>query len=156
MDKITYLNKVNINENSGIAAINKISDSDMNEIKSVINDNADQSDNNFNISTTEALVGTNELGENVYKITLKYTVSGNSSINISQLNISKVENYESMCHRYGINNNDWEKPYYVSSTDYFRSFIRTSTNTIETRITTLPSAFSIYDIKTTIWYTKSS
>lgn len=155
MDKITYLNKVNINENSGIAAINKVSDSDMNEIKSVVNDNADQSDNNFNISTTEALVGTNELGEDVYKITLKYTVNGNSSINISQLNISKVENYESMCNRYGTNNNDWEKPYYTSSTDYFRSFIRTSTNTIETRITT-NSAYSTYDIKTTIWYTKSS
>lgn len=155
MDKITYLNKVNINENSGIAAINKISDSDMNEIKSVVNDNADQSDNNFNISTAEALVGTNELGENVYKITLKYTVNGNSSINISQLNISKVENYESMCNRYGTNNTDWEKPYYNGSTDYFRSFIRTNTNTIETRITT-SAAYSTYDIKTTIWYTKSS
>lgn len=39
--KITYSNKVNINSNSGVADINKINDSDMNQIKTVVNTNAD-------------------------------------------------------------------------------------------------------------------
>ena len=39
MAQITYTNKVALNENPEIAAINKVSDDDMNEIKSVVNDN---------------------------------------------------------------------------------------------------------------------
>lgn len=39
--KITYANKVNINTNSNVADINKVIDSDMNEIKTVVNTNAD-------------------------------------------------------------------------------------------------------------------
>lgn len=37
---ITYANKSYINQNSGIADTNKINDTDMNEIKSVVNNNA--------------------------------------------------------------------------------------------------------------------
>ena len=39
MAQITYANKVALNENPEIAAINKVSDDDMNEIKSVVNAN---------------------------------------------------------------------------------------------------------------------
>lgn len=39
MAQITYANKVALNENPEIAAINKVSDDDMNEIKQVVNDN---------------------------------------------------------------------------------------------------------------------
>lgn len=39
--KITYSNKVNINANSSVADINKVNDSDMNQIKTVVNTNAD-------------------------------------------------------------------------------------------------------------------
>ena len=38
MNKITYANKVAINENADIPDINKVTDSDMNEIKNVVND----------------------------------------------------------------------------------------------------------------------
>lgn len=42
MSKITYTNKVAINENAEIPDINKVTDSDMNEIKSVVNNNDDE------------------------------------------------------------------------------------------------------------------
>lgn len=45
VNTITYANKVNLNENSGIAEINKITDANMNEIKSVVNNNATQLSN---------------------------------------------------------------------------------------------------------------
>lgn len=38
MNKITYADKVAINENADIPNINKVTDNDMNEIKSVVND----------------------------------------------------------------------------------------------------------------------
>lgn len=41
MSKITYANKVAINENAEIPNINKITDDDMNEIKTVVNNNDD-------------------------------------------------------------------------------------------------------------------
>lgn len=41
MALITYQDKVTLNENPGVAAINKVQASDMNEIKSVVNGNAD-------------------------------------------------------------------------------------------------------------------
>lgn len=42
MSKITYTNKVAINENADIPNVNKVTDNDMNEIKTVVNNNADE------------------------------------------------------------------------------------------------------------------
>ena len=63
MSKITYANKVAINENAEIPNINKITDDDMNEIKTVVNNNDDDITINTNLtnattySTTEKIVG---------------------------------------------------------------------------------------------------
>lgn len=61
---ISYTDKVALNENSSIADINKIKDDDMNEIKSVVNNNATETDNNSTdienlqiYSTTETNTG---------------------------------------------------------------------------------------------------
>lgn len=48
MAKITYDNKVALNPQPSIANINKVSDADMNEIKSVVNDNAVEIGSNTN------------------------------------------------------------------------------------------------------------
>lgn len=65
MSKITYANKVAINENAEIPDINKITDNDMNEIKTVVNNNDDELitintklTNANAYSTTETVVGT--------------------------------------------------------------------------------------------------
>jgi hypothetical protein len=51
MNEITYQNKVALNENPEIADINKVTDDDMNEIKSVVNTNSQISSNNFGLGT---------------------------------------------------------------------------------------------------------
>lgn len=42
MSKITYANKVALNENADIPNVNKVTDDDMNEIKTVVNNNDDE------------------------------------------------------------------------------------------------------------------
>lgn len=65
MSKITYTNKVALNENIDIPNENKITDDDMNEIKTVVNNNDDELitintklTNANAYSTTETVVGT--------------------------------------------------------------------------------------------------
>lgn len=65
MSKITYANKVAINENPEISDINKVTDSDMNEIKAIVNNNDDELitintklTNANTYSTTETVIGT--------------------------------------------------------------------------------------------------
>lgn len=52
MAKITYTNKVALNENPEIALINKVTDDDLNEIKSVVNTNDDNVGDLTNLTTT--------------------------------------------------------------------------------------------------------
>lgn len=52
MAKITYTNKVALNENPEIALINKVTDDDLNEIKSVVNTNDDNVGVLTNLTTT--------------------------------------------------------------------------------------------------------
>lgn len=54
---ITYNNKVAINENPNIADVNKVKDDDMNEIKSVVNNNATELSNLGTYSESEVNTG---------------------------------------------------------------------------------------------------
>ncbi len=53
VNKITYSDKQAINTNPTLQAINKVQDTDMNEIKSVVNDNADLMGDLTTLATTE-------------------------------------------------------------------------------------------------------
>lgn len=89
MSKITYQNKVALNVNSNIADINKVNASDMNEIKTVVNDNDDvlnivkrsglqitefgdilTTDGTYTANCYAKVVGTN-IGNNIWKIELE-------------------------------------------------------------------------------------
>lgn len=64
MAKITYTNKVALNENPEIALINKVTDDDLNEIKSVVNTNDDNVGDLTALTTTtktSAVAAINEL-----------------------------------------------------------------------------------------------
>lgn len=57
IQNITYANKSYVNQNANVAATNKISDTDMNEIKNVVNNNATELENtNNNVSNTQTLI----------------------------------------------------------------------------------------------------
>lgn len=67
MAKITYTNKVALNENPEIADINKVKDTDMNEIKTVVNgldDNIGTLSNLTTTNKTSAVAAINELNTN--------------------------------------------------------------------------------------------
>ena len=67
MAKLTYANKVALNENPEIADINKVKDTDMNEIKSVVNgldDNIGTLSNLTTTAKTSAVAAINELNSN--------------------------------------------------------------------------------------------
>ena len=89
MAKITYLDKVALNENTDIPDINKVKANDMNEIKNVVNDNYDdvgdianlntedisnvvnainEVNNKFNYSAEEKIIGT-WFGKKLYRKT---------------------------------------------------------------------------------------
>lgn len=70
MAKITYTNKVALNENPEIALINKVTDDDMNEIKSVVNTNDDNVGDITTLTTatkTSTVAAINELNSNKAK-----------------------------------------------------------------------------------------
>lgn len=79
MAQITYADKVALNVNPEIAAINKVQDTDMNEIKQVVNDNYN---NTIQITNTEPTdsdnkiwIDTGEIGSQASEITNEYSTS---------------------------------------------------------------------------------
>ena len=98
----------------------------------------------------------NGIIKDVYRRDIYYVVSGTTTTSLSYINIDEITDYDSICYRNG-NNLDVEKPYYISSSDYFRSFLRRNGESyqIETRIT-IAQTYTEYLIKTTIEYTKAT
>lgn len=79
MGQITYANKVALNENPEIAAINKVSDDDMNEIKSVVNANYNNTIQITNSQPTDSdnkiWIDTGEIAQAHTEITNSYSTS---------------------------------------------------------------------------------
>ena len=68
MQTIGYTNKSALNQNAGIADVNKCNASDMNEIKAVVNNNASECGNANEletIDTTSLVAAINELNTNL-------------------------------------------------------------------------------------------
>ena len=80
MAKITYTDKVTMNENADIPAINKVKATDMNEIKSVINENDDNVGTLSSLPTTDkssAVAALSEIYDDVfYSSGDTYTIPG--------------------------------------------------------------------------------
>ena len=77
MSKITYTDKVALNENPSVADVNKVKASDLNEIKNVVNANDDK----FNYSTSEQRIGTWIDGKPLYrKVLTGTTVIGSTLV----------------------------------------------------------------------------
>jgi hypothetical protein len=63
MQTINYTNKSALNENAGIADVNKCNAADMNEIKSVVNANASECGNTSDLNTTDTSSIVNAVNE---------------------------------------------------------------------------------------------
>ena len=106
MAKITYEDKEFLNKNENIADKNKVNDSDLNEIKNVVNENDDSVGNLSNLNTInkDSLVGAiNELLPIVLYETDK-TFSAVANNTVISLN-DNLSNYKRIV-LYGISNNN--------------------------------------------------
>lgn len=110
-------------------------------------------------STNEIQIGVDEENKPIYKKTyITNENTGSSTVDISALNAKEIKDYNSICYRKGPNN-DYERPYYAGADDYFRVFFRTNSassdypTSIQYRIA---NSYSLFKIKTTIYYTKTT
>lgn len=111
MSKITYLDKVALNENTDIPDNNKVKADDMNEIKNVVNTNdanvgniadlntedisnivnaINEVNNKFNYSTEEQRIGT-LFGKPLYRKYLNFNLSTSTIYNSISHNISDID-----------------------------------------------------------------
>lgn len=100
MAQITFENKVKIDDDPSLPAVNKVRDVDMNEIKDVINENEASLNtavtdltNLSTYSTIEAKIGT-WLGKPIYRKVVQYTKSstGEENLNLGGYSITNVDN----------------------------------------------------------------
>ena len=91
---ITYEDKQAMGTQPSIPEVNKVTDSDMNEIKSVVNNNAKVLEEINTYSTTEKVVGMWADGKPLYRIVLNATTptTGDSSITIVSTLPSNIDN----------------------------------------------------------------
>ena len=83
MSKITYTDKVTLNENPNVADINKVRAGDLNEIKNVVNANDDainEINDKFNYSTSEQRIGTWIDGKPIYRKVIAFGSMPNNSL----------------------------------------------------------------------------
>ena len=107
MAQITYANKVALNENPEVADINKVKDSDMNEIKQVVNDNYNNTIQITNTQPTDSdnkiWIDTGEIGSQASEITNEYSTSTGLGYSANYIN-ELVPNIQSGTVNFGIVN----------------------------------------------------
>lgn len=106
---ITYSDKQAMGTQPSVPEVNKITDSNMNEIKSVVNNNANFLSNSSAYSTTEQVVGTWIDGKPIYRKTIAYTGTAlPSGITSIQHNISNIGTHRVIvASEFWYNNNMW-------------------------------------------------
>ena len=106
MGKITYQNKVTLNENPNVADVNKVKADDLNEIKNVVNANDDK----FNYTQEEQRIGTWIDGKPIYRKTFVVPVTGHYTTVGNIPNLDIITSCNSYLHRGGSdyhNINNW-------------------------------------------------
>lgn len=159
LTKITYDNKVSLNPQPSVANVNKCTDSDLNEIKSVVNATIDQVDtntenieNNSTYSTSEIQIGTWVDGKPLYRQV--FNITNPSSSNTDYVSVSSL-NISNLVHLYGFYKNStgtFGIPFHDSDTNYSVLFV-SSGNNIRGRFGT-PS--NITEAKVVLEYTKTT
>ena len=154
--KLTYANKVAINENAEISDINKVTDNDMNEIKTVVNNNDDELiTTNANItnittySTDEIVVGT-WLGKPLYRKIINMTLPG-SAVSSWTIVTGSPTDISVLVKVYGSASNNAPLPFY-ESTSYYIIFSCVG----ESRLKYKMAGYTNTNIRMAIEYTKTS
>lgn len=175
MAKITYTNKVALNPQPSIADENKVTDSDMNEIKSSVNTLYDNQgdlsslqtttktdlvsaiNETITYSTTEQRIGTWINGKPLYRKVIKYTgnISDGMDINYDISNVDYMDIKSAVYDATNQSNVRFQfKPYYLSTTDYF--FIYFRDNKLRLRIGSISIPYTLNQLIIELEYTKTT
>jgi hypothetical protein len=158
MALITYDDKVALNENASIPDINKVSASDMNQIKTGVNTNESNIGaletsftDSVTYSTTETVIGTWIDGKPIYRKVITETCSGGTTISINH-NISNLNEVISLEYfTFNNTNKNTDIPHNGSNT---LSINRITTTTINGSIST--GYDSGWQLKIILEYTKTT
>jgi len=165
---ITYTDKVALNDDPSVADINKCKASDLNEIKSVVNNNANEIPTNTNqltngagfttldeangYSTTETVIGKWTNGKPIYRKVIPFQTVNNPTLYIAH-NITDIDLYwinESASFMWksgeslGVN-------WYYNTNDWCRTWVRTADVVLRS-----PSSLGTRDVYVVIEYTKTT
>lgn len=116
---ITYSDKTALNSNSGVADANKVNATDMNEIKSVVNNNASETSTNTTkitnattYSTNEVAIGTWIDSSIIYRKVISMTGTG------TQTKAHGITNLKRVINIYGLQGNESGYSYPNNNTIY--------------------------------------
>lgn len=130
---ITYSDKTALNVNADIPDINKVKADDMNEIKSVVNNNASELNNLIDYtvySTTEKVVGTWIDGKPLYEKTFTNTITINTNYvfgDLWGLDYDYLELYkQSYYKKISGGTYYWMPCFYANANDRARAYTRSS------------------------------
>ena len=104
---ITYDDKVALNENPSVAEINKVTDDNMNEIKSVVNNNASETSTNTTNITTNTTKITNLQTYSTSETNTGQTWINNKPIYRKVINFGALPNTNGKSVAHGISNLDF-------------------------------------------------
>ena len=88
MAQITYSNKTALNENSSIPSVNKVEDTDMNEIKQVVNDN----ETKILVAITDTAPSTCSIGDVYFNTTTNLLYNATATDTWSSTGVAPTEN----------------------------------------------------------------
>lgn len=167
---ITYDDKSYLNQNSDIADVNKVNDTDMNMIKSVVNNNATETSNNTTAitslntySTSEIAIGTYTNGETIYK----QTFTGSYTSSSSRVTVNLVSGIAKVVNCYGMYSPNTSTPNTefgaaqlgsAGGVDAYSQLQLTSAGVVRACFTTPQSQYSglTGSFEVTVEYTKTS
>ena len=153
---IGFDDKQFLNQNSDIADVNKVNDADMNEIKTVVNNNAQELTNIGSYSTTEVNTGKTWIDSKpIYRKVINCGNLPNNGTKNVDFNISNIDNIIfvfAMGHD-TINNNYWNIPTISTSGTQYTIDIAITPTQVRIRTATDRSSWTAF---VTMEYTKTT
>ena len=131
-----------------------INANNLNKIQENVENAINEVNDKFNYSTEEKIIGIYENGKPIYEKIIEHAVPfGSSELDLSNLNIEYLIDYNSICKRISEGSNvDEEKPYYINENDHYRCFYRETTKTMQVR---MQNTYTQNIEKLTLKYTKT-
>lgn len=133
---ITYEDKQYLNENADIPATNKVQDTDMNEIKTVVNNNANELSNEMNHQYIVATVSSSQTITQDFKVPFNQTILNSGNFTLTNSNIIIGENINHIRISFSAIIENW-----AGSTNYIGAIIKKNNIEVSQTINGSPSAY---------------